>query len=67
MTKDNPTPSPDTSAILAVLRATHWEQAKGHLQAMMATYYTGDLREDGEFMSMDARVQRFIAEVEDNL
>lgn len=62
-------PSPDTIMILAIMRATHWQQAKGHLQAMMETYHTnaeaGD--ETGEFLSMDVRVQRFIAAVEDNL
>lgn len=51
--------------VIRTLRGMAWERAKGELQSILQTYWDGHSKDD-KFKAMDAAVEKFISEVQDN-
>jgi hypothetical protein len=52
--------------ILKVLRTQAWERAKGELNSMMQTFFSGTKEESDRFCLLDAVIKDFIDNVEGN-
>ncbi len=63
--------SVEANDVMETMKRMEWQRAKGHLLAMLETYYSEVLpdlsRDSRAFDSMSARVNAFIAEVEGDL
>jgi hypothetical protein len=57
--------------VLEAMKRTHWQQAKGHLLAMLETYHSmpasNGSRDTSAFDQMRARIEAFVTDVEGDL
>lgn len=52
--------------LLKTLRAMAWRRARGELEALLETFWDGDLSTDSKFHRLEAAIATFVKTVEEN-